>query len=739
MAEKVIIEIEASTKEAQKNLENLSKSFEDVYGDVKPLSSIVGELEDRLYQMAQAGDTASEEFKQLTKEASRLKVAQKEVDEIMDRSSMTLSQKVSTGLSTVASGAVLATSTMQEFGVIGEDSAETVNRAIGALSFVEFAKGLNDSTGLFTKLGNKIKSFTVVQKIATWAQRMWNLAMAANPLMTIVVAITAVIAAGYALVSMFSDSAEESEKNTKAIEAQTEAIKKQSEANKKRVSELEESISREQEILKAQGTDKEILRKKEEEGLKNLLKETQKLRNQANKDLENSLFEERVLKANGFDEDDDEFQARKKQSEELKKIRDSDQKDVEKYFKALNGLSHKYRVEDIKSQIEDNKNAETNRKNKIAKQQELNNILRKLQIENIEDEQERVLEAFNFDADLQRKKLVLEGANRKLLLEFDKSTERKRRKLIKDSQTQINLEEAKAAEDIRKILIDTEEEKREEEKRLLKKSYDDKLALAMEYYGADSKQATELEAAKKIALDNQQKKFKEEDDKKAVEESAIASEKLVLDQESELLSFEAQRQLIQEREQLLLADKTINDKDRLTLEKQFAAAKIKLDELTAKASKEKSEKTEQGLNQLSDVVGKNTVAGKGMSIAAATINTYQGVTDALAAKTITPFETALKFVNAGSILANGLKTVKQMAAVKIPNASGGAGTGGASSPSGGSISQPPAFNVVGASGTSQLAGAIGSQSKEPTRAYVVSADVTTSQEMDRNTIEGASI
>jgi len=722
MAEKVIIEIEASTKEAQKNLDNLSKSFEDVYGEVKPLSSRVGELEDRLYQMAQAGDTASEEFKQLTKEASRLKVAQKEVDEIMDRSSMTLSQKVSTGLSTVASGAVLATSTMQEFGVIGEDSAENVNRAIGALSLVEFAKGLNDSTGLFSKLGKKIKSYTVVQKIATWAQRMWNLAMAANPLMTIVVAITAVIAAGYALVTMFSDSAEQSEKNTKAIEAQTEAIEEQNKANQERLKELKKTISQEQELLKVQGADKETLRKKEEEGLKKLFKKTQELRNQANKDLVFSQIKAKSLQAGNYE---DEFESQKEQTEALKGIRDSHQKDVEKYLEELNGLSHKYRVEDIKEENQTNKD-------RISRQKELNNTLRKLQIENIEDEQERKLESFDYEASLQRKKLVLEGANRKLLLEFDKSTQRKRRKLIKE-------EEAKVAEDIRKTLIDTEEEKREEEKRLLEKSYNEKLELAMKYYRADSKQAKDLEAAKKIALQKQQDKFKEEDDKKAAEESAKASEKLVLKQESELLSFEAQRELIKEREGLLLADKTINDNDRLTLKKQFKAASEKLDDLEAQAAKEKSEKTEKGLNQLSDVVGKNTVAGKGMSIAAATINTYQGVTDALAAKTITPFETALKFVNAGAILANGLKTVKQMAAVKIPNASGGAGTGGASSPSGGSISQPPAFNVVGASGTSQLADAIGSQSKEPTRAYVVSADVTTSQEMDRNTIEGASI
>ena len=736
MAEKVIIEIEASTKEAQKNLDNLSKSFEDVYGEVKPLSSRVGELEDRLYQMAQAGDTASEEFKQLTKEAARLKTAQKEVDEIMDRSSMTLSQKVSTGLSTVASGAVLATSTMQEFGVIGEDSAENVNRAIGALSLVEFAKGLNDSTGLFSKLGKKIKSYTVVQKIATWAQRMWNLAMAANPLMTIVVAITAVIAAGYALVKMFSDSAEESRRNTEAIEAQTKAIEEQSKADKKRVDELKRNITQEQELLKTQGADKEILRKKEREGLKKLLEESQKLRNDADEEYRISLRFQQDYKKRGLEE---EFEAQKKQTEKFQGIFASNLKDAEKYDEALRNLSHKYRIEDIKAEQQALKQKETNFKNKVARLKELDNILKKLQIENIEDEQERVLEAFNFDAKLQREKLVQQKANATLLLEFDKSTERKRRKIIKDSQKQLDLEEAKAAEEIRTILIDTEAKKREEEKRLLEKSYNDKLELASKYYGADSKQSIELEAAKKIALDNQQKKFKEEDAKKAAEDSAKAAEKLVLKQESELLSFEEQRALIQERENLLKEDKTINDKDRLDLEKQFADAKIKLDELTAQASKEKSEKTEQGLNQLSEVVGKNTVAGKGMSIAAATINTYQGVTDALAAKTITPFETALKFVNAGSILANGLKTVKQMASVKIPNASGGAGTGGASSPSGGSVSQPPAFNVVGASDTNQLADAIGSQSQEPTRAYVVSNDVTTAQSMDRNIVDGASI
>jgi hypothetical protein len=54
-------------------------------------------------------------------------------------------------------------------------------------------------------------------------------------------------------------------------------------------------------------------------------------------------------------------------------------------------------------------------------------------------------------------------------------------------------------------------------------------------------------------------------------------------------------------------------------------------------------------------------------------------------------------------------------------------------------SLPPAFNVVGASGTNQLAEAIGGQSQQPIQAYVVSNDVTTAQEMDRNIVKGASI
>lgn len=85
-----------------------------------------------------------------------------------------------------------------------------------------------------------------------------------------------------------------------------------------------------------------------------------------------------------------------------------------------------------------------------------------------------------------------------------------------------------------------------------------------------------------------------------------------------------------------------------------------------------------------------------------------------------------------------IKSVKS-AVSKTKAKSTGGGSTGVSTPSAATPSQPPQFNIVGAGGTNQLAEAIGSQEKQPVKAYVVSNDVTTAQSMDRNIVEGASI
>ena len=51
----------------------------------------------------------------------------------------------------------------------------------------------------------------------------------------------------------------------------------------------------------------------------------------------------------------------------------------------------------------------------------------------------------------------------------------------------------------------------------------------------------------------------------------------------------------------------------------------------------------------------------------------------------------------------------------------------------------PAFNIVGSSASNQLADVLAGQQQQPIQAYVVSNDVSTAQELDRNIITGASI
>lgn len=86
-----------------------------------------------------------------------------------------------------------------------------------------------------------------------------------------------------------------------------------------------------------------------------------------------------------------------------------------------------------------------------------------------------------------------------------------------------------------------------------------------------------------------------------------------------------------------------------------------------------------------------------------------------------------------SIVSARRKAQAEIAGLSDAPISLGGGGGAAPAPA------APSFNVVGASAQNQLAAAIAGQQSEPIRAYVVSSDVSTAQELDRKIVEGASI
>ena len=175
-------------------------------------------------------------------------------------------------------------------------------------------------------------------------------------------------------------------------------------------------------------------------------------------------------------------------------------------------------------------------------------------------------------------------------------------------------------------------------------------------------------------------------------------------------------------------------------EKEISEASIKISKGEADAKKANLSQVGNALGSLSEIAGKETKAGKALAISQALISTYQSATSSYASLAPIPFVgPALGFAAAGAAVAGGLKQIQAIKKTKVPGGGGGGGGGGAIPSAPSAAPAPPSFNIVGASETSQLAGAIGDQTQQPVQAYVVANDVTSAQSLQNNIVEGATI
>jgi len=151
--------------------------------------------------------------------------------------------------------------------------------------------------------------------------------------------------------------------------------------------------------------------------------------------------------------------------------------------------------------------------------------------------------------------------------------------------------------------------------------------------------------------------------------------------------------------------------------------------------------TSAALSLLGDLYKDDFEKQKKIKIASATINTLQGMLAAFMGGVATipgPFGVALGAVLAGIVGVAGYSNIQ-----KIRNSQPGGGGGGSPTMGGGgapSISAPPSFSLVNplTGGEEAIAGAIG-QETEPMKAYVVSSDMTSQQELDRNIEQNSTI
>lgn len=290
-----------------------------------------------------------------------------------------------------------------------------------------------------------------------------------------------------------------------------------------------------------------------------------------------------------------------------------------------------------------------------------------------------------------------------------------------------------------------------------------KEAQAQEQAAIDKKYAdAEIERNKKSIQDNLDFEIKLRDDLKKLDD-----EKKKKDEEDAQTKLERETQGRVDAANLVMADynykKTLGDatfqdeisafdKTRELEREDMVARKVSGDALLAfdkdtSAARTEIERAQQevklgiignALGTIADAVGRNTVAGKALAVAQATIDTYMGANKALGT-----YPPPFGAIAAGTVILSGLMNIKKILAVQIPKVPGQTGSSGGSA-SAPSITPPtiptigtPQINTTGGMNpTTQIAQTI-SASQKPLRAYVVSQDIQSQNALDRRTNRAA--
>lgn len=265
------------------------------------------------------------------------------------------------------------------------------------------------------------------------------------------------------------------------------------------------------------------------------------------------------------------------------------------------------------------------------------------------------------------------------------------------------------------------------------KQIDEEIALLKSKTGNFTEAIAELEREKVVAGAQAAADAKVLVDEKKAAGELLAKELKKVTEQTELADlktkYDAEYLLLQGNEaaRALLLEKY--GKDGADITKKYSDIKIAQDEKERKSKQDSIRAVGDALGTLSDIIGKDTAAGKAMAVAQALINTYLGASEVIKAKSTLPepFGTIQKIASVAAIIATGIKSVKAITAVKVP---GGGGGGGVSVPSVSAIA-PLTPQAPQAQITSLSQGSINAVGNAANRAYVLETDVSNNQERIR--------
>jgi hypothetical protein len=579
--------------------------------------------------------------------------------------------------------------------------------------------------------------------------------------MVVVVAVTALIAAGYALINMFNASnkanesaANSTKKSSAAIDAQVKAANKASEA-------LQSKNGHEYNMAKASGASAEALRKlaikHADEAIALDLASYATAKNTYQQE-QNTLTKYKAL---DLSED-----VIKKQLEVVNKAREAatkENQDLANSYKNKRDIINANQVEIATEKFNANKkNTDTDKKSAV----EVEDITRDLQDKKLalvkdgqakEEEATRLKyarEKEDFEKQVKDKSLKRKDADK--LIATNVELQEKDLQAIRD----------KYAKD--KITKEDEQWLASQKLALSAREYEE-LLLAQKFDSEQEKAVGNAELQAQLTT-------QQEEELKALR-TKFAGEDLKIAQDLTKAKLEAEKQynalVLSEDELARLNVQTKADADLLALQtsfdnklltqEQFETAKKALTEKTnaevAKLDEDAAKKKQDLLNRQVDAVkgGLTSIANiaelfagkskksqkrafniqKATNIASATIDTFTSAQSAYKSMVGIPVVgPVLAPLAAAGAVAVGLMNIKK---IKQSQFEGGAepsaGDKGGGDTGGGGAPQAPQFNVVGNNGMNQLA----QLQQKPVQAFVVSSEMTSAQALERNRINNATI
>jgi len=824
--DQAIAELSSKVDKAKQSLIDMTAQFGAGSAEAKKAADEVAKLNGQLAQSKQSAEGIDEPIKSMKaqlKEANNELLQtneqyQKNIAKIKDAKTLTDAFNPDAkfkGLGNAIQGATGAltaiTGAQALFGTESKAVQETLLKVQGAMAFSQGINSVLESKDAFKALYVQISSLfvakqadvavtaeqvvateaqavaqtqvSIVQKIVTAGQWLWNAAMAANPIGAIVAAIAALIAGIVLLVSYFKSSAAEARAQAKAVADNKKEVEALSKALSKNNQELETNQAQQLAMAKASGKSAEEIRKLEIKLADEKIAFERSNRAIASNTRTKELNYLATLKQNGAS--DETIAAQQKVVESATEIVNKQTELLDKAKKERVDIANKQAVEVTQAATDgaakrreqaktDGEKSKQDEKELAAKRVEFdkatNELIAQNKINAIKDEFERRKaesdKQFNdekaiLDAQLLSKEIDQDEYNAKLgankikyadinakitadqqAKELEKIKKFGEQQLIIDDLVQQNrINSIKDANDKRDALVDDAQQK---EIDALLKSEDDKLITHEQYlqkrkeldekYGIIRQSNNEADAKKEFDTD-----FKKLDDASKNSE----------------LGFEAMKDANAKERELIDA----HYKDKAGFEQEYTAAvaantaqrkAINRAELNAKIDYVK--RFGEILGGLADVIGRGTKLGKkaaiasliieqGVNVAKITMNTIDS-TKAIATKYAkipggqipAAIEIGLNIAQGAISIAKSVQAAKK--GITDINAAGGgggadgAGGGGASggdtsTGGGGAAPIPPQADqtALPQDQINQLATA-----NAATRAYVLESDVSGNQE-----------